>query len=159
MPNAMDIAGPTLQFMLAKVLIEPEDTVLELLSRLQNDQREYNKYQHTPYYSLTDKMNEGENKDGDVVEEFMRRQLFNWLPGGSKPPYKILENFKTLSRTDVGILWNCGMVDQETVRMHASWDDAQLTKADIDGLLSEMMSITEQLAKEGNWDKKLSQIS
>jgi hypothetical protein len=43
MPNAMDIAGPTLQFMLAKASIESEDTVLELLSRLQEDQREYNK--------------------------------------------------------------------------------------------------------------------
>jgi hypothetical protein len=39
----MDIVGPTLQFMLAKVSIEPEDTVLGLLSRFQEDQREYNK--------------------------------------------------------------------------------------------------------------------
>jgi hypothetical protein len=97
-----------------------------------------------------DKMNEGGNNEGDLMEKFMRRQLFNWLPGGSKPPYKIIENVQTLSRTDVGILWNCGMVDQQTVRMHASWDDTQLTKVDVDGLLSEMMSITEQLAKKEN---------
>jgi hypothetical protein len=105
-----------------------------------------------------DKMNERGSKEGDLMEEFMRRQLFNWLPGGSKPPYKIIENVQTLSRTDVGILWNCGMVNQETVRMHASWDDAQLTTADIKGLLSDMMSITEQLAKKENRERKLSQI-
>lgn len=42
-------------------------------------------------------------KDGETMEEVLRRQIFNWLPGVD-PEYKSLERLLILSRTDVGLL-------------------------------------------------------
>jgi hypothetical protein len=60
-----------------------------------------------------------------------------------------------ISRTDVGILWNCSMPARDEVQVHASWDSAQLQKTEMDKLLKELVDLIEQLADRETWLKRV----
>jgi hypothetical protein len=116
-----------------------------------------NEHAHAPYYALVQELNKGEGRDGDVMEEVLRRQMFNWLPGG-EAEYKSLERFSMLSRTNVGLLWNCTVPEQDVVQIHASWYDAQLKLEEIKDVLKEVVDVAEALAREGSWGKRISEL-
>jgi hypothetical protein len=52
-----------------------------------------------------------------------------------------------VSRSDVGILWNCSMPARDKVQVHESWDSAQIKTTEMDELLEELLvDLIEQLA-------------
>lgn len=114
---------------------------------LQEEQVLFNKNAHAPYYNLLRELGE----DSDVVEEVLRRQIFNWLPGGATE-HKCFKLVSKFSRTDVGILWNCTMKGDE-VRVHVSWDSAQLNVTEVQELLNQLVRLVEQLGKSESWGK------
>jgi len=157
MPVAMEVNGPTLEAVATIVPVEKDLTVLDILRKLQAEQAGPNEHSHAPYYSLLKELNASEGKDGDMMEEVLRRQIFNWLPGGA-PEYKSLERLSMLSRTDVGLLWNCTMPEQDLVQVHASWDSAQLKHIEVKDMLTELVEVAEKLAMKENWAIKLGDI-
>jgi hypothetical protein len=70
----------------------------------------------------------------------LRGQIFNWLSGGA-PEHKCLELISKLSCTNVGMLWNCTMKEQDVVQEHANWDDAQLRLRKVKELLERLMKL------------------
>lgn len=124
-----------------------------MLQALREEQALLNEYSHAPYFDLLRELGE----DGDTVEEVLRRQIFNWLPGGA-PEHKCLELISKLSRTDVGILWNCTMKEQDVVQVHASWDSAQLRVTDVEELLEQLMNLIGRLARSENWDMTIQDL-
>jgi len=59
---------------------------------------------------------------------------------------------------DLGLLWNCVMLDRETVQIHPTWDDAQLRQVEVKGMLHEILDIAEKLARKENWSKSLGDV-
>jgi hypothetical protein len=104
------------------------------------------------------KLNDGGSNDGDVMEEILRRQIFNWLPGGMATEYQCLQPVQILSRTDVGLLWNCKMVEEDVLQVHLSWDDVQLGREQASVLLGELVDVAERMAKEENWEKGVERL-
>jgi hypothetical protein len=47
------------------------------------------------------------------------------------------------------------MIDRTTLQIHPTWDDAQLSKKEVQGMLDELLRISELFATESNWDKKI----
>lgn len=92
------------------------------------------------------------------MEDILRRQIFNWLPGGHTE-YKSLQLVQMLSRTDVGLLWNCKMGEGENLQIHASWDDAQLSSKEVEMLLDELVTVTRYVSHAENWHKKISEVT
>ncbi|CAG8975463.1 hypothetical protein HYALB_00004779 [Hymenoscyphus albidus] len=146
-PDVMNVDGPTLQTTAVIADVESADTVGALLTKLQEEQEGLNTHTHVPYDQLIERLNESDNKSGDVIVEIIRRQIFNWLTGGLPVEYKCLQNVQTVSRADVGLLWNCKMLDEDTLQVHLSWDDAQLSCSEADEILEELLEITEKLSK------------
>jgi hypothetical protein len=128
--------------------------VIKMLQSLQDEQVLLNKHVHSPYDMIVREMNKRERNAGDVIEEVLRRQTFNWLPGGALA-WKRLQVVSMISRTDVGILWNCSMSARDEVQVHASWDSAQLKKTEMDELLKELVDLIEQLADRESWLKRV----
>lgn len=56
------------------------------------------------------------------------------------------------SRSDVGILWNCGMLDEGTFQMTASYDDAQLRKVEVEEAVEKLFDIAKWITEPKNWD-------
>ncbi|KAK5936785.1 NRPS [Knufia obscura] len=151
MPPAMNIAGPTFQAAVISVDAAPQCTVLELLSRIQKEQELLNKHAHAPFGDIAAALGE----DGETMIEVQRRQTFNWLPGTSEAELKNLRKVQQVSRTDVGILWNCVQLKNEQVKVAPSWDDAQLTLEEMEAMLKEIVGIAESIVKEKNWESKI----
>jgi hypothetical protein len=40
--------------------------------------------------------------------------------------YKCLQRVQMSNQSDVGVLWNCKMVEEDVLQVHLGWDDAQL---------------------------------
>ncbi len=163
MPPAMDINGPCVQGSLNKIPIQPNETILSVLARLQDEQQLLNKHAFAPRRQLVEALNAGTStetgmKDGEVMVDAFKRQIFNWLPTAPEFSYSHLKKIQLESRTDCGLLWNCIMIDQTTLQIHATWDDAQLSKKEIEEMLGELMRISEAFAKEENWKKTVSTI-
>ena len=159
LPDAMNIAGPTVQSTAVMVGVSSTDTIGEMLLKLQEEQSGINTYSHAPYDQLIDRLNEGDSEDGDVVVEIIRRQIFNWLPPSLAIHYKSLQRVHLVSRADVGILWNCSMVDEETLQVAMSWDDAQLSGKEALELLQELLVVIEQVSKAENWERTVGELS
>jgi hypothetical protein len=129
--------------------VDEQETVLQLLRRSHREQVDLNRHQNAPLYAVMEQLNSDGGKDGDVVEEILRRQIFNWLPGG-KMQYECLERISMLSRTDVGLLWNCKVPERDVVQVHAIWNSAQLKAAEIEELLKVLIGLIEGLGRKDN---------
>ncbi|KAF4632901.1 hypothetical protein G7Y89_g5223 [Cudoniella acicularis] len=158
MPEAMDVNGPTLEMVVTRTPVADDLLVLKMLQSLQNEQVLMNEHSHAPWDTLVREMNEGEQNAGHVMEEVVLRQIFNWLPGGDSLKCKRLEMVSIVSRADVGILWNCTMPAVDEVQIHVSWDSAQLKKAEVEGLLENLIDLVEQLARRDSWLKSVGNL-
>jgi hypothetical protein len=68
------------------------------------------------------------------------------LASGRHPDVEEVTSGSMVSRSDVGILWNCSMPARDKVQVHASWDSAQIKTTEMDELLEELVDLIEQLA-------------
>ena len=50
------------------------------------------------------------------------------------------------------------MMDQTTLKMNPTWDDAQLRRVEIEEMMNGILRVAEAFAKEENWVKTISQI-
>lgn len=155
LPPAMDIAGPTLQIATERIAINRSQTVLSLLQHLAAEQQDFNKHTHAPLLAIRKALPE---QDAEVMESIRRRQIFNWLPRTGGDEYVKLRRVQLWSRTDVGLLWNCSAVGEEEIKIHVSWDDAQLSTKEVEGLLKRFGQACKILSSKQNWEKKMEEV-
>lgn len=148
LPPAVDVMGPTFQFVVLAIDIDEQEPVSSLLQRLQAEQDDLNAHSHAPFAQVIQALGP---EDGPVMADIHRRQIFNWLPASSGPDTKVLKSRGLWSRTDNGVLWNCVQQAQDTVRAMVRWDGAQLTTPEARSLLDEMVEIAEALATPETW--------
>ncbi|KAF8857135.1 acetyl-CoA synthetase-like protein [Acephala macrosclerotiorum] len=179
MPLAMDVDGPAVQILLCKIEVEKNESVLDMLTRLQAEQYDLNRHAYAPMNQLVAILNgyhpdretlnfdgkvkgsawiETEGGDGDFVRDAFKRQAFNWLPVAPVFEYKRITKVQVESRTDVCVLWNCIMMDQTTLAINPTWDDAQLYTEEVEGMLDEILKLSEKFALEENWEKKVGEF-
>jgi len=176
MPPAMDVDGPAVQGSLNKISVDKSERVLDMLARLQTEQYELNRHAYAPMNQIVAALNgyeterevpnfdgkvkgaawiEGEGGEGDFMRGAFKRQIFNWLPVPPMFEYNRLQKVQVESRTDVGCLWNCIMLDQTTLLVNPTWDDAQLYLEEVEGMLDEILRLAEKFAMEDNWEKNV----
>ncbi|KAK4612094.1 Acyl-CoA ligase sidI [Fulvia fulva] len=162
LPNAMDINGPTFEAVLNNITIDPNESVLTMISSINNEQTLLTKHAHAPLFEIQKQLG-NDVPAGTDLTDIMRRQIFNWLPGlkeaMSESDDSPLKRTQVQSRSDVGILWNCGMLDQEMFQMNASYDDAQLRKAEVEEAVERLFGIARWITEPGNWEKGVGECS
>lgn len=116
--EATDVAGPLLQTVTNYIKFSSQETVLELLRRLQADQENLTTHAHAPW-SAIEKSLDARDPNASTHSGLMRKvfttQIFNWIPGmgaqvaGTREPF---ENFKILAsvtRWQVGVIVRAGL--------------------------------------------------
>ncbi|EME40391.1 hypothetical protein DOTSEDRAFT_75005 [Dothistroma septosporum NZE10] len=156
LPNAMDINGPTFEAVLNNIPVSPSQNVLSLISHINTEQILLTSHAHAPLFSIQEAL----AADGNNLIAILRRQIFNWLPGlkgmvAESHEGEAVRRVQVQSRSDVGILWNCGMVDAETFQMNASYDDAQLRRTEVDEAVERLFVIARWIMEPGNWERKV----
>jgi hypothetical protein len=162
-PPAMDIDGPLLQRTLNRISISPSSTIIDLLESLQSEQQLLNKHAYAPLNALVAALDKGIEGEGAFMSDAYQRHIFNWLPThngelGDGYGLKKLKNVQIEATDDLGLLWNCVMLDRETVQIHPTWDDAQLRQVEVKGMLDEILDIAEKLSRKENWSKRLEEV-
>jgi hypothetical protein len=130
---------------------------------LQNEQQPLNKHAYAPLNALVAALNRGVEGEGAFMSDAYQRHVFNWLPRQNGEPgdgygLKKLKNVQIEATDDLGLLWNCVMLDRVTVQIHPTWDDAQLRQVEVKGMLDEILGIAEKLARKENWSRSLGEV-
>ena len=97
------------------------------------------------------------------MSDAYQRHVFNWLPMQNGEPgdgygLKKLKNVQIEATDDLGLLWNCVMLDRVTVQIHLTWDNALLRQVEVKGMLDEILRIVGSLARKENWCKSLGEV-
>ncbi|KAL4916104.1 hypothetical protein BDW62DRAFT_202941 [Aspergillus aurantiobrunneus] len=74
--GASDVAGPTLQSVINLMEIDPDETVLSLLDRVQAEQIALTRYATAPFRQIM----RGLGAAGDMLPWIVGHQAFNWVP-------------------------------------------------------------------------------
>lgn len=141
-PNAspLDIGGPTFQKMINRVRIQPGETTLKFLKRMQEEQRDIDRYCHAPLDAICRALEQDSvagAADVAAVRDILQRQLFDWLSsspsnedvsGEAGPSAEMLE---VLSRSDLGLVWFPTLLPSDNLLLEVSWDDAQLKASEV----------------------------
>lgn len=151
LPSAMEVDGPTVQTAVLAVDLKEGESVLGYLQRLESEQAMITQHALAPFGDVVAKLNENQYGDGDVMREVTRRQIFNWLPRA--PSYDRLKRIQHVSRTDLGLLWDCVQLDPARVQVSLIWDDAQVTPSEARDMLASLMDFATVLGDEASWAK------
>ena len=155
LPNPFTIAGPTLASAINNITINANESVGDLLSRLEHEQQALTKYSHTP---MTDVLSQLSSADRGVAIE-AGRQLFNWQPNWRGQALRAasseLQTIQIEGHTDRGVAWHCGMMDAEEARLRVQWDGAQLGAAEMKLRAEEFLRLVEWLQKPASWDENV----
>lgn len=161
LPSPWRVAGPTLSVVTDIIKIDWDESILQMLQRLQTQQRQLNGHQHVPSGSLLPDMTVHDR----VVWQAAFRQSFNWQPMGlkpytadSQPPNRdfhdpslrfVLEKGYQVDQPMEGCTWECGPVDAEHVFFHVKIDPTYFSEPDVGLILSLVTSIAKSLCSEG----------
>jgi hypothetical protein len=93
------------------------------------------------------------------VRDVLQRQIYDWLPAArpaeqgesnsavnKEPsdtnPASTMEILECLGRTDLGIVWFPILIDEDTLHLDATWDNAQLRASEVhEAMLKFMFAI------------------
>ena len=159
LPSAWNIAGPTLTSVLEVVKIDCEETVEQLLRRMDTEQRQLNRYQHLP----PGFENQLSPKDR-AVWLLGHRQFFNWQPnqtGAQKtgPADAIMRlildrDFKVDAKNDA-FAWECGLNDEQNVRVRIWYSPYSFSEKEVVATVQDMLDIAKWLCNASNWAEKV----
>lgn len=152
LPDAMDIPGPTIEYVFNKIAVHQEEHVLGLLQRMQSEQDGLTEYARTPILALREQMGD---EDGNMLVEILRRQFFQYAPLLQSEKDSSVQLVDWQGHGDIAIAWNCGMVDAETFQMHVTYNDAVFRPAEVENLLDCLMRIIQWIADPGSWKKTI----
>ncbi|KAJ5157771.1 nonribosomal peptide synthase [Penicillium canariense] len=157
--SLLELSGPTLQNLPARIPVIPEDTVLDLLNRVRTEQDEMMLREHCPVKRVHELVSQGPNgvEDAAVLWELMTTQLFDWLletySQGSDDALELLRD-TTLSRT--GWVWFPRLSEGNVLHCNIHHADADLPVDKTNFIVEEYLCAVAWLADPVNVQKPIS---
>ena len=152
LPDPMDIPGPTIEYVVNKVEIHPDEPVLAFLQRMQEEQDGLTENARTPLLALREQLGE---TDGDMLVEILQRQFFQFAPLLRSEKDAKMQLVDWQGHTDIAILWLCGMFDAETLQVLVKYNDAVFRPVEVEELLESLMRIVKWVVEPESWEKKV----
>lgn len=169
--NPLTIDGPTMTETINRIHLTPGETVHQFLTRLREEQREIDLYSHVPMAAVLDRLEDP--ADVETVRDVLQRQIYDWLPAAR--PVEQIENTLTeekretsdtkeassmdllecLGRTDLGIVWFPTLINEDTLHLDATWDNAQLRASEVNEAMLKFMFATVWLSDPENLERPL----
>lgn len=157
--DMLELSGPTLQNLPARIPISSEDTAIDLLRRVRHEQDEMMLRQHVPIQRVHELVSQGPNgtEDAAVLWELMTTQLFDWLlKTYSQKPDDALQVLQdtNLSRTDW--VWFPRLEDGNMMHCNVTYSDAALPVDKANFIVEEYLCAVAWLADPANAQKPVS---
>lgn len=153
--NILEVDGPTITHCLNRTRITPEETAIQLLTRMTKDQDDIVSYIYAPIDEICRKL---DDSDETSFVDIVHRQSFNWIMGGYKEhvsdPIKRIE---VIARPDLGLSWLPGLLQGNMLRLTVSYDDAQLRAIEVYNIMTEYLCAVAWLSDPANMDKNVAQ--
>jgi hypothetical protein len=149
--EATDVGGPTIESVINLIEIKPDETVVQFLHRMQNDQDNLTKYASAPWRDIMAALGPA----GDMIPTITQSQIFNWVPGMGTTGTNPYENFRVLNavvRPAVGIALNAGLGGEESSTMFLHVRGDGLTMEELGVMARDLEKITCWLTEERHWD-------
>ena len=149
LPNPMKIMGPTLACTINLIAVDQSESVGALLRRMQEEQLQLSEHAHAPFSVVKQQLGE---RDGRVMDDVGRRQVFNWDPSRRKRKgHASLESMGRQGWPDYGFFWNFGLQDEHTLVGFVMYDDAHLRYAEAKAALDRVVAMVKWMAEPQNW--------
>ncbi|KAF2434213.1 acetyl-CoA synthetase-like protein [Tothia fuscella] len=115
--EATDVAGPTIQSVINLIKVNPQETVIAFLHRMQEDQTNLTKHASAPWKEIMAALGPDAGKLLSIVTQ---AQIFNWVPEMGTTgtnPFSHFEILKAVVRPEVGLAVNAGLGGKESGTM------------------------------------------
>ncbi|KAJ5710441.1 Nonribosomal peptide synthetases (NRPS), partial [Penicillium malachiteum] len=164
--SPLDIGGPTFQKTINRIRVEPGETTLQFLQRMQKKQQDIDRYCHAPLDAICRSLEEDPVyglADVAAVRDILQRQLFDWLPSTPSSekvegePAAPVEMLEVLSRSDLGLVWFPSLLPGDYLMLDVSWDDAQLRGSEVYHAIEEFLCALVWISNPENFDKPVTQ--
>ncbi|KAL9614060.1 MAG: hypothetical protein Q9167_001414 [Letrouitia subvulpina] len=159
LPNPLSIAGPTMESTLNVLPVDAERETLAFLTYLQEDQIEQSRHVNAPFWAVMERLGE---EEGKIAYDLKRRQVLNWDPSVRHRRTVGHQNMKVLRRKawlDLGVFWNFGLANEETLFAFMLYDDKQLWRAEAEAALTRVFEILQWMTEPENWAKRIGECS
>lgn len=107
--DAIDVAGPTFNGVMNLVAFQPEETVLDFLNRMQQDQNNLTSYVNVPWHEVLPRIGCRE----DTISRAADSLIFNWMPGlaalAEGGSFRNMKMTQLHIRAKLGMLANAGL--------------------------------------------------
>ncbi|KIN09004.1 hypothetical protein OIDMADRAFT_111398 [Oidiodendron maius Zn] len=141
--EATDVAGPLLQSVTNLVKVLRDESVIDMLHRLQADQQGLTQHAHAPWPDIEKALNKANESTAlsrdhrGLIRKIFTTQIFNWIPGmgaqvaGLREPFANFKILKSVTRWQVGLIIRAGVggVKSDKIFLHLFGDgleDAQM---------------------------------
>ncbi|GIJ91186.1 nonribosomal peptide synthase [Aspergillus pseudoviridinutans] len=157
--SVLEIDGPTLQNLPARIPVAPEDSVLDLLNRVRKEQDEMMLREHVPVKRVHDLVSQGLNgaEDAAVLWDLLTNQLFDWL----LEPYRhcandALELLRDTSLSRPSWVWLPRLSDGNVMHCNIYHADADLPVDKTNFIVEEYLCAVAWLADPANAQEPVS---
>lgn len=154
-----DVGGPTFQtvFNVVEVDRSAEETVLEFLERMQEDQTGLTKHASAPLKEIVKEMERVRPGAGNIVPKLINTPLLNWLPGltpGLGPnPYSHMKMVHAAIRPASSFVYEAGFGGENNLTLTLNMYGAKLGDEEEATLVGKKtVAITKWLVTKGNWN-------
>lgn len=149
--EATEVAGPTFQSVINLVEVNPDETVADLLQRMQDEQTNLTKYASAPWRELMSALGDA----GHLLPDVTQTQVYNWVPGMGTTgtnPFKHFENIAAVVRPQVGLALNTGLGGLEGNTLFAHVRGDSLSDAEMREFAKELEAVTSWMVEKSNWN-------
>ena len=161
LPDARKIAGPTLSMCTDIIRLDPEETIVNMLKRLGEEQRLISQYSHCPL-SIIERF----SVEDRAVWALARKQIFNWLPFGQKHnqldgnPLLTMVYDKS-SKIDEEIdefTWRCNMLDEEQLKIEVHASSKIFEASELETIIDQVFDYAGKLTDRENWTRSVGSL-
>ncbi|KAJ5125524.1 Acyl-CoA ligase sidI [Penicillium atrosanguineum] len=161
MPDPIDIAGPCIANIAARVQIEEgqngPETIGHLLQRLVVENENINRHMQAPQELMQKQLGE---KDAQTIIDARRHQIFNFFGGYMQAGADVGDEGR-LVRTvgqewtaDIAFVWKGAPLGPGRMRVWVHWDGAQVCREEVQKWLDELVDLSKQITAEDAWERK-----
>ncbi|RHZ51501.1 hypothetical protein CDV55_103440 [Aspergillus turcosus] len=157
--SVLEVAGPTLQNLPARITVAPEDSVLDLLNRVRKEQDEMMLREHVPVRRVHELVSQGRNgaEDAAVLWDLLTTQLFDWLlESYSQGADDALELLRDTSLSPTRWVWLPRLSDDNVMHCNIYHADADLPVDKTNIIVEEYLCAVAWLADPANVQKPIS---
>lgn len=160
--NMLEVDGPTMTYTVSRIRIQANETAIQLLQRVQNEQDQLAIYAHAPLNQINRRLKELDTEKGaadvSLMDTLYRRQAFDWLlEQYSESETDAMKLVDDDSRSNLGFVWFPFIKDGNLLHLNVTFDHALLSSREVHQVTTEFMCAAAWLSDPANAYRPLSQ--